>query len=116
MIHAWKCNNSQVLVLLFKGCKHDSHELHSVTFLERARHLLSHQLLLSGLELLSQLDPARRLSGVRVTLSHALVGHLCMFHTHDTTMNMSKCITVGLQGHNKAMQGQKLEAPTVKRR
>ena len=63
MIHAWKCNDSQVLVLLFKGCKHDSHELHSVTFLERARHLLSHQLLLSGLELLSQLDPARRLRG-----------------------------------------------------
>ncbi len=59
-LNAWKCNDSQVLVLLFKGCKHDSHELHSITFVERLGHLLLHQLLFSGRELLSQLDPACR--------------------------------------------------------
>jgi hypothetical protein len=32
------------------------------------------------------------------------VGHLCVFHTHDSTINISKCITVGLQGRKETMQ------------
>ena len=60
---AWTCNYSQVMMLLFKGCKQDSHDLHSVIFLEHLGHLLLHQMLISGLGLLSQLDPACRLRG-----------------------------------------------------
>lgn len=60
----WEYSDSQVMVLLFKGCKHDSHELHSVTFVERLGHLLLHQMLFSGGDLLSQLAPAYRVRGL----------------------------------------------------